>query len=50
MVRSGRLVRLLSEWTLPEGGIFAVYAPGRQVQPNVRAFIDYYAAQLAPPA
>jgi DNA-binding transcriptional LysR family regulator len=48
LVRSGRLVRLLPEWSLPEGGIFAVYAPGRQVQPNVRAFIDFYAAQLAP--
>ncbi len=48
LVRSGRLVRLLPEWALPEGGIFAVYAPGRQVQPNVRAFIDFYAAQVAP--
>lgn len=47
LVRSGRLVRLLPEWTLPEGGIYAVYAPGRQVQPNVRAFIDFYAARLA---
>jgi DNA-binding transcriptional LysR family regulator len=47
LVRSGRLVRLLPEWALPEGGIFAVYAPGRQVQPKVRAFIDFYAAHLA---
>jgi DNA-binding transcriptional LysR family regulator len=47
LVRSGRLVRLLPDWTLPEGGIYAVYSPGRQVQPGVRAFIDFYAARLA---
>jgi len=54
LVRRGELVRLLPEWTLPEGGIYAVYAPGRHIQPKVRAFIDFHAARLAgaaaPPA
>lgn len=46
LVRSGQLVRLLADWRLPQGGIFAVHAPGRHVQPQVRAFIDFYAAHL----
>jgi DNA-binding transcriptional LysR family regulator len=46
LVRSGELVRLLPRWTLPEGGIYAVFAPGRHVQPKVRAFIDFYAQRL----
>lgn len=46
-VASGSLVRLLPRWRLPSGGVHAVYAPGRHVQAKVRAFIDYYAQQLA---
>jgi DNA-binding transcriptional LysR family regulator len=47
-LRRGRLQRLLTDWTLPGGGIFAVYPPGRHVAPNVRAFVDFYRAKLAP--
>ncbi|MDD5333903.1 MAG: LysR family transcriptional regulator [Rhodoferax sp.] len=46
LVRRGDLIRLLPEWRLPEGGIYAVYAPGRHIQPKVRAFIDFYVAHL----
>ena len=46
LLRRGDLVRLLPDWALPEGGIYAVYAPGRHIQPKVRAFIDFYASRL----
>jgi DNA-binding transcriptional LysR family regulator len=45
-IRAGSLTRVLSGWQLPRGGIHAVYAPGRHVQPKVRAFIDFYAKRL----
>jgi DNA-binding transcriptional LysR family regulator len=44
---SGRLVRLLPEWSLPTAGIYAVHPPGRHVTPKVRAFIDFYRQYLA---
>src|SRR5262249_40011364 len=47
-IRRGRLVRLLADWTLPSGGIFAVYPPGRHVPANVRAFVDFYRGKLEP--
>ncbi|MGG7566805.1 LysR substrate-binding domain-containing protein [Rhodovulum sp. DZ06] len=37
---AGRLVRLLPDWTLPEGGIFIVYPPARFRPPRVAAFTD----------
>jgi DNA-binding transcriptional LysR family regulator len=46
-LRSGRVVRVLPGWTLPRGGLYAVYPPGRYVPAKVRAFIDFYAAWLA---
>ncbi|WP_137895508.1 LysR family transcriptional regulator [Ramlibacter sp. 2FC] len=46
LVARGELVRLLPQWSLPEGGIYAVYAPGRHVAAKVRAFIDFYQARL----
>ena len=46
-VSAGRLVRVLRGWTLPRGGLYAVYPPGRYVPAKVRAFIDFYAAWLA---
>jgi len=49
-VAEGTLVRVLPGWQLPSGGVHAVYAPGRLVQPKVRAFIDFYAASLVQPA
>lgn len=36
---SGRLVRLLPDWDLPSGGIFAVYPAVRFRQPKVTAFV-----------
>ncbi|WP_338765535.1 LysR family transcriptional regulator [Massilia sp. METH4] len=39
---SGALVRLLPEWTLPSGGTFAVFPPGRHVSRKVRAFVAFY--------
>jgi len=45
-LRTGQLVRVLSEWSLPQGGVYAVYPPGRHVPAKVRAFIDFYSAFL----
>lgn len=39
---AGRLVRLMSRWQLPEGGVYAVLPPGRHVPARVRAFLDFY--------
>ncbi len=41
-IERGTLVRLLPDWTLPKGGIFAVYPAGRHVPQKVRAFIEFY--------
>lgn len=45
-LRSGELVRVLAGWTLPRGGLYAVYPPGRFVSAKVRAFIDFYRGWL----
>ena len=45
-IRSGRLVVLLAQYRLPEGGIHAVY-PGRQPPAKVRSFIDHLRGRLA---
>lgn len=39
-IRASRLVALLAQYRLPEGGIHAVY-PGRKAPAKVRAFIDH---------
>ncbi|WP_266170106.1 LysR family transcriptional regulator [Dyella subtropica] len=39
-IRAGRLVALLAQYRLPEGGIYAVY-PGRKPPAKVRAFIEH---------
>jgi DNA-binding transcriptional LysR family regulator len=41
-----RLVRLLPQWSLPLGGIYAVFPPGRHVPAKVRRFIDFYRQHL----
>lgn len=41
-VRAGRLVRLVADWHIPRGGIYAVLPPGKHVPALVRAFIDSY--------
>ncbi len=41
-LQSGKLVRVLADWALPNGGIYAVFPPGRHVPAKVRAFVDFY--------
>ncbi|TFH88582.1 LysR family transcriptional regulator [Billgrantia azerbaijanica] len=45
-IRAGRLVRVLPEWSLPSGGVHAVYPPGRHPPARVRAFMDFFRAWL----
>jgi len=45
-VREGRLIAVLAQYRLPDGGIYAVY-PGRQPPAKVRAFIDHLRTRLA---
>ena len=45
-IRAGRLVVLLAQYRLPEGGIHAVY-PGRQPPAKVRSFIEHLRERLA---
>jgi DNA-binding transcriptional LysR family regulator len=46
-VLAGYLVRVLPEGTLPRGGIYAIYSPGRHVPTKVRSFIAFYRNSLA---
>ncbi len=46
-LKRGRLVRLLADWSLPTGGIFAVYPPGRHIPANARAFVEFCRTRLA---
>ena len=43
---SGQLVRVLPEWSLPQGVVHAVYPYRRGMLPAVRHFIDYLATRL----
>jgi DNA-binding transcriptional LysR family regulator len=45
-VRSGDLVKLLPDWSLPNADIFAVYLEGHQLSARLRSFIDFLAASL----
>lgn len=45
-LRSGRLQRVLLQWSLARGGIYAVYPAVRQVPAKVRNFIDFFRAYL----
>lgn len=40
-VKRGKLVEILPETCMGTLGIFAVYPPGRYIQPKVRSFIDF---------
>ena len=46
-IRTGRLVRLLAGWSLPQGGVHAVYPNARYTSAKVRAFVDFFREQLA---
>jgi DNA-binding transcriptional LysR family regulator len=39
-IAAGRLVRILPDWSLPAGGIYAVYPPAKFRPARVRAFVD----------
>jgi len=45
-IAANQLIRLLPEWSLPDGGIYAKYPPGKHASAKVRAFIDYYQRYL----
>ncbi|TWO72865.1 LysR family transcriptional regulator [Caenimonas sedimenti] len=45
-LRSGALVRLLPNWSLPRGGVHAVVPPGARMSTKARAFVDFYADWL----
>jgi DNA-binding transcriptional LysR family regulator len=45
-IRAGRLVRLLTAWSLPQGGVHAVYPNARYTSAKVRAFVDFLRAYL----
>ncbi|MQX52545.1 LysR family transcriptional regulator [Alcanivorax sediminis] len=44
---SGQLVRVLPAWSLPRGGIYAVFPPGKHVPARVRGFVDFLKQRLA---
>jgi len=41
-MREGRLVRLLPDFSLPRGGVHAVYPNARYTSAKVRAFLDFF--------
>ncbi|RRH97394.1 LysR family transcriptional regulator [Mesorhizobium tamadayense] len=43
-IAGGRLVRVFADWTLPTGGIHAVFPPARYRPAKVRAFVDLLVA------
>jgi DNA-binding transcriptional LysR family regulator len=44
---AGRLVHVLPAWATEEQGIYAIYPGYRFIPAKVRAFVDYFAGQLA---
>lgn len=45
-IADGRLVELLRDWSLPEGGFHAVYPSPRHLTPKVRTFLDFLAERM----
>ena len=41
-IAEGRLQRLLPDWRVPSGGIFAVFPPGRHLSAAAQAFLEFY--------
>lgn len=41
-IQSGRLVRLLADWSIASGGIYAVFPPSRRISKKVQIFIEFY--------
>jgi DNA-binding transcriptional LysR family regulator len=46
-LRRGELRRVLPEYGLPGGGLFALYPTGRHLSPTVRVFIDFLVEKLS---
>ncbi len=46
-LRSGRLVRLLEDYELPQANIYAVYPERHYLSAKVKAFIDFLVAEFA---
>lgn len=46
-LESGKLRRVLTEWTLPTAGIYGVYPPGKLLSARVKTFVDFYRQYLA---
>lgn len=44
--RSGKLVRVLADYSSEGGALFAVYPSQRHLTPKVRAFVDFVAAHI----
>jgi DNA-binding transcriptional LysR family regulator len=42
-IRSGKLVQMLPEYSVPDRPLYAAYAPGKQVVQKVRVFVDFIA-------
>lgn len=49
-MEAGRLVRMLPDWSLPQGGVYAVYPPGAHIAAASRAFVDFLRPRLTTPA
>ncbi|MEO6929547.1 MAG: LysR family transcriptional regulator [Casimicrobiaceae bacterium] len=47
-LQAGRLQCVLSEYTLPEQDVYAVYLPTRHLSAKVRAFIDFLLERFGP--
>lgn len=45
-ISAGRLTRILPAWSLPQGGVHAVYPNVRYTSAKVRAFVDFLRNQL----
>lgn len=48
-IESGQLVRLLADWSIASGGIYAVFPPGRHMSGKTQAFIRFYQEYLHRP-
>lgn len=45
-IQSGQLIRLLSDWQLPERELYLVYPSDRHPSPKLRAWVDFVHQQL----
>jgi DNA-binding transcriptional LysR family regulator len=47
-LKAGRLIEVLTDYSLGELGIYAVYPSRRHLSAKVRTFVDFLAAEMAP--